>query len=846
MATTNQTGTCETHPSPSGSPGRPSPLGALEPDPLDEAIEGRPGKPVIHDIEPKRTRVAGDLLHACIALVAGVLVVFFAMYLRGITSGVEYDARNAAKAVDWILEVPASLLQQLVIVGITVSVLIQLIMNREWLQSAISIVSLLLGFASAWGVSALLSLLGDPLLTSQLLSAGTSAGPGLLPDFYAALAAFLTVAGPRRTRSAVKWGWNILCIAAVILIICSYSSVTGVVIAILLGRVVGLVVRFIVGTQNTGAWGKQIVAALRTIGLDAARLDRCPGNEDAQAYAAAPTLEDDLVEHSRLYRLATADGGSYIVSVLDNQSHYSGYLGQLWQWFRLSGVAIRHDRSAIDAAHHHLAMLLGLRSLGLPTVAPYGVADYGESSVFVFEAEPACEACDPASLDDDDLLAVMDYMEQAHRRGYTHRQITADTLGRFKDSGELFVAGWQNGDFASASANVALDKVQLLALFAALYGVERTVGVARQAWGDPMLIDLIPFVQKAAVPAATRALDGWSKTLLEDLRKQMSALAPVEVTESIEQVTLSRFSVRSFVGLALLIIAVYVVFTQMKPDEMIRAVKNANFWYGAVCLLFSFLAWVGSAITLGGFMDRDKRNPAGLICSQMAQGFAAVSMPAGIGPAFVNLQFLRKSGYRNTVATAIMSAVWAVQAAITVVLLLVIGIFTGRNTLSGMIPTNTLIIVIAVVALVLSVAMLIPPIRKIVIDRLLPLVKSYARSLLETLTQPRELLTGIIGALILNIATGLGFWAALLAFGQQTNPIETIFVFLLANTLGSAVPTPGGLGAVEAALSVAFTAIGIPSTIAVSATLLYRIAFYWLRIPIGALASKWLDRHNLL
>lgn len=55
-----------------------------------------------------------------------------------------------------------------------------------------------------------------------------------------------------------------------------------------------------------------------------------------------------------------------------------------------------------------------------------------------------------------------------------------------------------------------------------------------------------------------------------------------------------------------------------------------------------------------------------------------------------------------------------------------------------------------------------------------------------------------------------------------------------------------GLGAVEAALSVAFTAVGIPSTIAVSATLVYRIAFYWLRIPMGAVAMKWLDRHNLI
>jgi len=45
---------------------------------------------------------------------------------------------------------------------------------------------------------------------------------------------------------------------------------------------------------------------------------------------------------------------------------------------------------------------------------------------------------------------------------------------------------------------------------------------------------------------------------------------------------------------------------------------------------------------------------------------------------------------------------------------------------------------------------------------------------------------------------------------------------------------------------VVLTAVGIPSTIAVSATLVYRIAFYWLRIPMGAVAMKWLDRHNLI
>ncbi|MCB5662752.1 TIGR00374 family protein, partial [Erysipelatoclostridium ramosum] len=82
----------------------------------------------------------------------------------------------------------------------------------------------------------------------------------------------------------------------------------------------------------------------------------------------------------------------------------------------------------------------------------------------------------------------------------------------------------------------------------------------------------------------------------------------------------------------------------------------------------------------------------------------------------------------------------------TVVLLLLIGIFTGRNTLSGMIPTNTLIIAIAVVALAISVIMAVPSVLRKIANKYLPLVKSFARSLLETLTQPRKLLGSVAGS----------------------------------------------------------------------------------------------------
>lgn len=800
--------------------------------------------PHIDDVPPKRSRDFADLTHAFFALVLGIGVILFSVYLHGTASGVESDVHSAGRVVSWLMDVPSALLQQLAIVCITVSVLIQLLTSKEWLQSVISVVSLIFGFFAVWGISALISNSGNTMLIIPLQSNSTSVGTGLLPDFYAAMASFLTVSGPRRIRSCTKWGWNVLYAVAVLMVVLSWNSLAGVIASYAIGRVIGMLIRFAIGTQNNGAWGSQIAQSLRSIGIDTSLLTRRVAPYVDSGVLKA-TLDDDLTENSRIYDVVDYDGKQYTVSVLDNQVHAAGYLNQVWQWLRLTGVSMRRDRSSVDAMHHHYAMILGLSNAGLETPRVYGVADYGESSILVFHRNRMPLECNQNTMSDHDMEAFMEYLTTAHHHGFTHRRITPETLSRM-ENGHPVIAGWHNGDYGSSAPNFALDKVQLLVLLATLNGNDRAIACARRTWGDEQLIDLAPFIQKAAIPASTRALPGWDKHVLTDLRTRISALAPQDVADSMEKVTLSRFSLRSFIAIALLVVAVYVVFTQIQPAEMIKAVRDANLAMALVCVALGFVAWLGSTITLGVFMDSDKRNTIGLYCSQMASGFTAVSMPAGVGPAFVNLQFLRKSGYRSTAATAVMSAVWAVQGGTTIVLLLTIGLFTGRNTLSGMIPTNTLIMVIAIVALVVSAAMAIPPVRHLVTEKYLPVVKAYARNLVNVLARPKELALGIAGALVLNLATGLGFWAALMAFGYHTNPAETTFIFLLANTLGSAVPTPGGLGAVEAVLSVAFTAVGIPSSIAVSATLVYRIAFYWLRIPVGALAMKWLDMHNLI
>ncbi len=524
--------------------------------------------------------------------------------------------------------------------------------------------------------------------------------------------------------------------------------------------------------------------------------------------------------------------------------HVAGYLSQWWQWIRLSGIPVRRDRSVSDATHHHLAMLFGLAHAGLRTLHPYGVADVAESSLLVLDSSTTLTPCRPEDIDDEKAYAYMEYLRKANSRGYTHRRITPDCLARLDDRTPV-IAGWQNGDCASAGASVMLDRVQLIVLLAALLGPDRTMAAARRVWTSHELSTMSPFIQRAALPMATRSLPGCNRQLISLIRTDAGSTERDEA-QAPQTVTLSRFSVRSFLTIALAVIAVAVVFTQLRPDEVIDAVRKAEPVWALVAMLCGLIAWAGSAVTLGAFVDRDKRDWFSLTMTQVAAGFTAVSMPAGVGPAFVNLQYLRRRGMGSAEATAVTGATWSIQGLATIVITVVFGLFTGRSTLSGAIPTNTLIIVIGAIVLAFCLAMAIPPVRRLLTHRYLPLIASYAHRFMEVIARPDRLAVAGAGALVLNVATALGFWVCLLAFGSRTNPVETMFVFLLANTLASAVPTPGGLGAVEAALSLSFTGVGVPAGVALSATLLYRVVFYWLRIPLGAAAMKWLSAKHML
>ena len=82
----------------------------------------------------------------------------------------------------------------------------------------------------------------------------------------------------------------------------------------------------------------------------------------------------------------------------------------------------------------------------------------------------------------------------------------------------------------------------------------------------------------------------------------------------------------------------------------------------------------------------------------------------------------------------------------------------------------------------------------------------------------------------------LCLWCTFQAFGYTIGLGHLLVAYVVAYSIGTLAPTPGGLGAVEGLLIALFVSFGVPSAIAVAVVLVYRIINFWLPIPPGFLA----------
>jgi uncharacterized protein (TIRG00374 family) len=218
----------------------------------------------------------------------------------------------------------------------------------------------------------------------------------------------------------------------------------------------------------------------------------------------------------------------------------------------------------------------------------------------------------------------------------------------------------------------------------------------------------------------------------------------------------------------------------------------------------------------------------------------------------VNTRYLQRTGIPTGAAVAAVGAQQIVGLIQHLLLLMVFGVIAsseGASKGSGSSPVSAkLIAIILVIALLILFIATIPVLRRFALTRLKPFFSGIVPRMLDVAQNPVKLATGLGGTVLLSLLNITALWAAVKAFdGAHVSYAAVGVVFLTGQAAGSVIPTPGGVGGVELALSGLLTGVaGIPTNIAVPAVLLFRLMTFWLPVLPGWLAFTWMQKRGEL
>lgn len=258
------------------------------------------------------------------------------------------------------------------------------------------------------------------------------------------------------------------------------------------------------------------------------------------------------------------------------------------------------------------------------------------------------------------------------------------------------------------------------------------------------------------------------------------------------------------------------------------------------------LTWVAAAVTRQGAVV--ERLPARrLLATQFAAGAANHLLPTGLGAGAVNLRFMTVCGVplaRSSAALALYLLAEAV-ARLTLLLGLLIA-FPDALRVEGLIPDGAVGPLLLGAALAVCGALAVLAL----VRRLRAALFSFLRTALgearSVHARPSRALALWGGSLAFPLLQAAGLASVGRALGLPVSPTHMITAYLAATVAVALVPTPGGLGSVEAALIVALVAAGGPVAVATAVVLGYRIITVWLPLLPGALTLGALVRWKVI
>jgi len=823
------------------TPGAPGPehLGNEHPVTEDQVTVAlpRPGQdPTASDVQatvviedgviPRRLRRPLDLARFVLALVVIAGVVALAFFASGTTEGIEEDILSGTDRLPAVVVLTLNIVAGLGLVGLPFAAAINLVIRRRVRQLFDALLGLLVTVITLTATNFLVGEYASAQFNAALTGSGTS-GVSLTAPVIAGLVSFVTIA-----RLLSRRPWNALSVVVIssLLIVALLSGATavpGLAITVFVGWMIGLLLRYALGTPTTRPSGVQVADAMAR-----------------GSYPLSMLRASRSTSVGRRYRATTRDGGPMEVVVFDRDLEGAGLLRSAWRALRLREESADSSFNMRRSLDHAALMAYACESAHIPVPRLLLASEVGPDSTLLgyeFVVGQRFSQVTNADLTDDDLRATWQAVHNLHTHQMAHRALTADNLLRDSD-GQIYLLGESRGLVAASDVTQRIDIAELLCTLAMIVGADRAVRTGRQVLGVSTLARALPVLQPVALSEPTRKAMRKRRDLMVALR---DALVEIRPDGDVEQIRLERIKPRTLIMIVVGGIAAYVLLSQLAQVDLVTLVTSASLTWLAIAFIAAIATYPGAAWSLSGFVT-ERLSLRRTVLAQIAGDFATLVSPPTLGAIAINLRYLTKAGLHPALAAASVGVSQVGAFAVHIVLLSGFAIAAGTQSDFTFDPPPWAVIAAIVVALLIIIAFAIPWVRRTGFSRLRPLLREVIPRLITVAQRPTKLLEGIGGILLLNFGYIITLMACVRAFDGDLNVAAIAVVYLAGATIGQVAPTPGGLGAVEAALAAGLTAAGLPGGVAVSSVLLFRLITFWIPTVPGYFAFNWLTKKGAL
>jgi glycosyltransferase 2 family protein len=778
-----------------------------------------------------RYRHPGDVIR----LILGALV------LIGIVAAAAVARRRlvgtGALAVTWLGSDSAGRLLvglvQVTFVVAAVGVVVAGLRRRRFRLLASLAASVAVAAATLAGI---LYLLGDthPQAVATKVARGSwlasAAFPG--PALLAGAVALTVAASPWLSRPWRRTAWITLCAVGAARLIAGTVLPMELILALATGVTVGAATLVIFGVPDRRMGPDEIAAALRSAGLPVS--------------AVTPAAVE--AKGSRPFVAVTDDGRRLFIKALGSDQRDADLLYRAYRFFRLRNVGdTRPAASLIQAVEHQALVTLMAERAGVHAPRVERVIKAADGTALLameLVGGGSLEHIPAQQISDGLLRRLWAEVDRLHRAGIAHRSLRAANVMVDRD-GQPWLTDFSFSELAATQRQKDLDLAELMASLATLAGADAAVTSAAAVIGARGLASAVPLLQPLALSAATRHSIAEHEGLLATTR---SAAAAAGGGPDQPLARIQRVRPRTLLTIAAAAGAFYFILPQLaQVGSSWHAIQSAHWVWLPVVIAMSALTYLASAVSLlGGVPGHVPFWPT--VLTQGASSFVNRISPANVGGMALNARYLQKAGVDPAAGVAAVGLSALAGAVVHVVLLVIFFIWAGRglNHAFHLPSASKLLLILAVAAALVGIVLATRKGRLFAATRLLKGLRSASASLRRVAASPVKLAMLLGGSALVSLAYVGGLAASIQAFGGGTGIAEIGAVYMVASAIAAASPTPGGLGAIEAALVAGLTGVGLGAGPAVSAVLTYRLATYWLPVAPGWISLNLLQRRGYL